>query len=494
MPSQTEQQLIFDLGNGQWNIPSLRSLLEEFLPSTTNTQNIQDFEVEHDFEQIGHKKMLLNARKMAQDSEKEMILLAIRDVTEARRLQVELTELLAQEQSARTNAETANRTKDEFLSMLSHELRNPLNSLLGWAQLLCRPNIEPQKIRKGLEAIQRSAQTQSRLIEDLLDISRITSGKLRLNVHSISLETVIMAAIEVVQVSADAKQIQLESHLDSTPRQIVGDGERIQQVIWNLLSNAIKFTPVGGRVSIRLAYTDSQAQIQVRDTGIGINAEFLPHVFERFRQADGSQTRSNTGLGLGLTIVRHLIELHGGTIGAESAGEGQGSMFTILLPLQTNIVETVPSPVVSVRESELLEIALGDIPSVAGVRVLMVDDEADNREIFKMLLEQQGVRVTEAASAGEALAILSANPGEFDVMLSDINMPEADGYTLIRQVRALSAEAGGEIPAIALTAYAMNEDQQEAIASGFQMHLAKPVESSQLIFAIANVAGRINNN
>jgi two-component system, chemotaxis family, CheB/CheR fusion protein len=480
--NQTEQRLIYEIGNGQWNIPGLRSLLEKVLPNNTEIQELQNFEVEHDFEQIGHKKMLLNARKMLQADQQEMILLAINDITEARRLQAELAQLLALEQSARASAEDANRAKDEFLSMLSHELRNPLNSLLGWSQLLLRPNVEPARLTKGLEAIERSALAQSQLIEDLLDISRITSGKLRLKVCPIRLKAIIEVAVEVVQLSADVKQIQIESNLDPTPKQIWGDLERIQQVLGNLLSNAIKFTPLRGRVSVTLIYTDSHAQIQVSDTGIGISAEFLPHVFERFRQEDGSQTRSTKGLGLGLTIVRNLIELHGGTIEAESLGEG--SRFTVRLPLQSNPEARKPQKVEPVA----------DIPSLEGVRVLIVDDEADNREVIRILLEQGGATVTEAASASEALAILSDNPGEFDVLLSDISMPGEDGYSLIRQVRALGVDAGGQIPAAALTAYVRSEDQQKAIASGFQMHLAKPIESDQLTFVVANLAAGSSNN
>lgn len=491
-PAETEQRLIFEIGNGQWNIEGLRSLLEAILSEDTEIQDFQDFEVDHDFEQIGQKKMLLNARKMLYANQEEMILLTIKDITEARRLQAELTQLLAQEQSARTPAEAANRVKDEFLSMLSHELRNPLNSLMGWTQLLNRPNVEPAKVTQGLEAIQRSAKAQSKLIEDLLDISRITSGKLHLNLYSLSLEPIIGAAIEVVQVSADAKQLQIVFNFEPTPKKILGDLERIQQIIGNLLSNAIKFTPARGRVSITLNYTSSQVQIQISDTGIGISPEFLPYVFERFRQADGSQTRSNSGLGLGLTIVRHLVELHGGTIQAESRGRGQGSVFTLWLPLQSQIAATAP------QQLELINACLGsvgDMPSLEGIRVLVVDDEADNREIFRIILEQQGATVTEAASASAALAILNASPGEFfDVLLSDISMPEEDGYTLIRKVRALDAQVGGQIPAVALTAYARMEDQQEAISAGFQMHLAKPIESDQLVFVVANLARGSNNN
>lgn len=490
-PAATEQRLIYELGNGQWNIEGLRSQFQQILPAQSEMQ-FQGFEVEHNFEQIGHKIMLLDAKKLLQADSEEMILLTIKDITQARQLQAELTQLLAQEQSARTAAEAANLAKDEFLSMLSHELRNPLNSLLGWAQLLNRPNIEPARITQGLEAIKRSALTQSKLIEDLLDISRITSGKLRLNVYPMSLAPIIAQALEVIQVSADAKQIQVESNLDLTPNQIMGDLERIQQILGNLLSNALKFTPSGGRVSVTLTYTDLVAQIQVSDTGIGISAEFLPHIFERFRQADGSPTRSNTGLGLGLTIVGHLIELHGGTIEAESAGTGQGTSFTVKLPLRSHLVAVTSEKVETTVSDNSLPVS--EKPSLEGIRLLIVDDEADNRQILRMLLEKEGCIITEAASAREALAKLTASPEQFDVLLSDISMPEEDGYTLIRQIRALSAEAGGQIPAAALTAYAGSQEQQEAIAAGFQVHLAKPIELLQVVLVIANLAGRISNN
>jgi two-component system CheB/CheR fusion protein len=492
-PAQTEQRLIFELGNGQWNIPRLRLLLEEVIPKNSEP-DFQGFEVDHDFDQIGYKIMLLNARRMHEADHEEMILLAIEDITEQKRLERELVQLLAQEQSARAAAEAANRAKDEFLSILSHELRNPLNSLLGWAQLLRRRKVNEDTTTRGLEAIERSARAQTQLIEDLLDISRITSGKLRLNVSPTELASVIGAAIEVVRVSADAKQIQIESRLAPTARRLSGDPVRLQQVLWNLLSNAIKFTPAGGRVAVTLEYFDSLAQIQVRDTGQGISPEFLPHVFERFRQADGSSTRSSSGLGLGLNIVKHLVELHGGTVEAESQGLGLGATFTVRLPLQTNLEENVPlralEPVDSTRE---LEVPVDNVPSLESVRVLVVDDEADNRNLFMTVLEQYGAAVTGVASAGEALSMLTANPGEYDVLLSDISMPEEDGYALIRQVRALSAEAGGQIPAAALTSRARSEDQRAAIAAGFQKHLAKPVEPAQLAFVVANLAGRTSS-
>ncbi|BAY28216.1 signal transduction histidine hinase [Nostoc carneum NIES-2107] len=488
LPPETEQRLIFELGNGQWNIPRLRSLLEDVIPSNAP---FQDLEVEHNFESIGHKIMRLNARRMPEIENMQLILLVIEDITQQKQLEAERAQLLTQEQSARAAAETANHAKDEFLSILSHELRNPLNSLLGWAQLLQRPNLEPGIINQGLEAINRSATDQAQLIEDLLDISRISAGRLRLDAEPIELLQIITAAIEVVSFSAAAKNISIESRLDSTPRSINGDPHRLQQVMWNLLSNAIKFTPNEGRVNITLNYTDFSAQIQVSDTGKGIKPDFLPHIFERFRQADGTRKRSNPGLGLGLSIVRHLVELHGGTVEAESPGENQGATFTVRLPLQTQFPET-SQPVA--RQLTPLpdepEIPLQNITSLAGIRVLVVDDEEDIRQLFTVTLQQYGVEVTTVASANEALSTLIANPNGYDVLLSDIGLPEQDGYDLIRQVRALSAEAGGQIPAAALTAYAGDAERTEALAAGFQMHIGKPIETRQLVLIVASLAGR----
>jgi two-component system, chemotaxis family, CheB/CheR fusion protein len=339
--ADTEHRLIFELGNGQWNIPKLRQLLMEILP--TNSQ-LQDFEVEHNFEQIGHKTMLLNACKMTQSEGGVKILLAIEDITERKRLESELNATVAREQLARSAAELANRAKDDFLSIVSHELRNPLSAILGWAQLLRMQKFDEVKTNHALETIEQSAKTQNRLIEDLLDVSAITSGKLRLNIAAFQLSTVIATAIDVVQLAADAKQIQIESHLvgGASARQnrstepMVGDPDRLQQVIWNLLTNAIKFTPINGRISVRLEYLDNLAKITIGDTGCGIGSDFLPHVFDRWSQADAFQDRSHPGLGLGLSIVRSLVELHGGTVAVESAGEGQGATFTVCLPLQVH--------------------------------------------------------------------------------------------------------------------------------------------------------------
>lgn len=490
LPTQTERRFLFELGNGQWNIPALRSLLEAVI---SNQAQFQDFEVKHEFEQIGQKVMLLNARQMPTIGNTQMILLAIEDITEQKRLETEHGQLLIQEQAARSAAESANRAKDEFLSVLSHELRNPLNAMIGWAQLLREKELDETRTQHGLETIERSARTQAQLIEDILDVSRITTGKFRLNARLIKLAPVIQAAIEVVRLAADAKNISIESRLSTQPEKVLGDPMRLQQVIWNLLANAIKFTPPGGRVEVQLAYVNLHAQIQVSDTGRGISSEFLPFVFDRFRQADGSRTRSNPGLGLGLSIVRHLVELHGGTVEAESAGTDQGATFTVRLPLQANSNGAIdPStPADPLDPPPRLQ---GEPGSLAGLRVLIVDDEPGMRELFSVMLAEYDVEVTTIASASEAIATLTANPQKYDVLLSDIGMPGGDGYALIRQIRSLGIEAGGQIPAAAITAYARDEDRRESIEAGFQLHLTKPIQAEQLAWAVATLAGRIDSD
>ncbi|WP_337907017.1 CheR family methyltransferase [Iningainema tapete] len=479
---ETEHCSIFALGNGQWNIPQLRSLLEEVLPHNTQIHN---YEVEHTFEQIGHKTMLLNACKIQRADNHQMILLAISDITERKLFESQRNQLLMQEQSARAAAETANRAKDQFLSIVSHELRNPLNSILGWAEMLRNRSFDAQKTAQALEIIERSAKSQAKLIEDLLDISRITTGKLQLNISLIDLVAVIEAAIYVIRPSAEAKNIQIETLLGSPDTLWVsGDPERLQQVLWNLLSNSIKFTPVGGRVTVKLERVGSFAQIQVIDTGQGISAEFLPHVFERFSQADTSISRFHGGLGIGLSIVYHLVNLHNGTVQAESPGEGQGTTMTLILPLSHT--DTSVSTNLSQRLRNRQEVPRATMPTLLGVRVLVVDDEAGLLELLKTILEEVGAQVTAVGGAKEAIAILRANRSEYDVLLSDIGMPDVDGYELIRQVRALDAELGG-IPAIALTAYVREEEQSSALAAGFQRHIAKPVEPNQLVSMIAEL-------
>ncbi|MBE9168103.1 PAS domain S-box protein [Pleurocapsales cyanobacterium LEGE 06147] len=458
---------------------------------------------------------------------------------ERKRAEAEREQLLAREQAARAEAERANRIKDEFLAIVSHELRSPLNPILGWSMLLRTQNLDRAKTTQALSTIERNAKLQAELIEDLLDISRILRGKLSLNVCPVDLVPTIRAAMETVRLAAIAKSIQIDTMFEPDVGLVSGDPARLQQVVWNLLSNAIKFTPAGGRVEVKLSLVTSHspfvedgqittdesqrnascsksaeptavalcretrpprclpnalapndqelmtnnrgqmtedefAQITVSDTGKGIHPDFLPHVFDYFRQEDGATTRKFGGLGLGLAIVHHLVELHGGTVQAESPGEGQGATFTVRLPLMPT------SPQIS-QDSIPSELAL----DLTDFQVLVVEDDADTRDFVAFLLEQAGARAIASASAGEALAALKRSKP--DVLLSDIGMPEVDGYMLMRQVRALPPEQGGQIPAIALTAYAGEIDYQQAMSAGFQRHVAKPIEPQKLIEAIVSL-------
>jgi PAS domain S-box-containing protein len=400
----------------------------------------------------------------------------MRDTTEHKQAEDERNQLLVREQEARAEAEAANRIKDEFLAVLSHELRTPLNPILGWAKLLRSRTFDQKTADRALETIERNAKLQIQLIEDLLDVSRILRGKLSLNVCPVALITTIEAAMETVRLAAQAKSIQIQTVLDSSVGLVAGDPNRLQQVVWNLLSNAVKFTPDRGRVAVRLERVGSQVQIQVIDTGKGISPDFLPHVFEYFRQADSTTTRVFGGLGLGLAIVHHLVELHGGTVWAESPGEGQGATFTIRLPLLAVNPQTI-------QESEQPDSTL----DLSDLKILVVDDEVDSREFVTFALEEHRAVVKAVASAGEALEALALEKP--DLLLSDIGMPEMDGYTLIRQIRMMSPEQGGQIPAIALSAYASNTDSKQALAAGFQKHIAKPVEPAQLMAVISTLIG-----
>ncbi len=383
--------------------------------------------------------------------------------------------------------EQANRIKDEFLAVLSHELRSPLNSILGWAKLLRSRKMDEATTSRALETIERNATMQTQLIEDLLDISRILQGKTSLNVCPLDLALTIEAAIDTVRLAAQAKSIQIESSLIApTVGFVLGDPNRLQQVIWNLLSNAIKFTPSGGRVSIHLENKGTHAQIQVSDTGKGISADFLPHVFEYFRQADSSTTRLQGGLGLGLAIVRHLVELHGGTVSASSPGVGQGAIFTVTLPLKIDRTQLKDSEQVllSGDSTQML-----NNPSILkGKQVLIVDDDADTRDFYMTVLQECGASVTGAASVRDALEALKQQRP--DVLVSDIGMPGEDGYTLIGKVRDLESAGGKHLPAVALTAYAREVDRQQAIAAGFQEHLPKPVEPAELVAVVAHLMER----
>ncbi|WP_414580838.1 PAS domain S-box protein [Scytonema sp. PCC 10023] len=400
------------------------------------------------------------------------------DIENQKQLDQQRQRLLEQEQVARAQAETANRIKDEFLAVLSHELRSPLNPILGWSKLLLTGKLDATKTTQAIETIERNAKLQAQLIEDLLDVSRILRGKLSFNMDSVNLASTISAAIETVQLAAQAKSIQIQTVLDPNIGQVLGDSARLQQVIWNLLSNAVKFTLAGGRVEIRLQRVSSLAQITVSDTGKGIDPDFLPHVFEYFRQEDGATTRKFGGLGLGLAIVRHLVELHGGTVRAESAGVGQGATFTVSLPLL--------NPEKSIKnEDKSSSTTLGKLPLTA-LKILVVDDEVDTRELIAFILEQAGGSVITAVSAMEALQVIAQT--KFDVLVSDIGMPDMDGYMLMRQIRVMQSERNSQIRAIALTAYAGEIDQQQALAAGFQLHIPKPIDPEVLIEAIAQMS------
>ncbi|HEY9748393.1 MAG TPA: response regulator [Allocoleopsis sp.] len=412
------------------------------------------------------------------------------NITEQKRAEAERIQLLNREQQARAEAEAANRVKDEFLATLSHELRSPLNAMLGWTRLLNTRKFDAATTARAMETIERNARSQAQLVEDLLDVSRIIQGKLRLNVRPIELKSIIEAAIETAGPAAEAKEIRLQSVLDSTSGCVAGDSDRLQQVIWNLLSNAIKFTPKGGRVHVRLERVHSHIEVSVSDTGQGISPDFVPYVFDRFRQADSSITRSYSGLGLGLAIVRHLIELHGGTVEAYSPGPGEGSTFIIKLPLIPVRIEEKDTQRIHPTVGQ--GVSFSDPPSLKGVRVLIVDDEADARSYLVAVLEQCEAEVIAATSAQEALELLLAKQPH--VIVSDIGMPEEDGYSLIRRIRALSADQGGAIPAVALTAYARAEDRTKVIAAGFQIHIPKPVEPAELATVVASLAQRNNQH
>ena len=417
---------------------------------------------------------------------------------ELRRREQERVRLLAAEKDARADAEAANRSKDEFLATLSHELRTPLNAILGWAQLLRTGALPTDESAEGLETIERNAKAQAQLVDDLLDLSRIISGKLRVESGPVDLVAVVEGALDSVRPAAEAKGIQVVPVLDAHAGPVVGDAGRLQQVAWNLLSNAIKFTQRGGRVDVWLVAAAGDAELTVSDNGAGIAAEFLPHVFDRPRQAAASSTRHHGGLGLGLAIARHLVELHGGTVSAVSEGPGRGATFTVRLPkAAAPRAEAAPdSDVHKPPAARLAEQPSGRERSrtpaslLGGVNVLVVDDEPDAREVMRLGLEQRGARVTVAASASEALTALRSAGGAFHVVLSDIGMPDEDGYSLIRRVRQLDPTHGRDVPAVALTAYARAEDKTRAIEAGFQKHVSKPVEPVALASVVADLVGK----
>jgi len=416
----------------------------------------------------------------------------IEDVTERVAREAELqsqiearSKLLASEKLARSEAERANRLKDEFLATISHELRNPLNAIMGWAHMMRLGKLTPANAERAVETIYRNAKSQAQLVADLLDVSRIISGKLRLDVRTIDLINIVNAAIDSIRPAADVKGIRLQTMLDPAAGPISGDADRLQQIVWNLLTNAVKFTPKGGKIQVKVQRIDSHVEIVVSDSGVGISKEFLPHVFDRFRQADASTTRIHGGLGLGLSIVHQLVDLHGGGASVHSDGEGKGATFTITLPF----VGVISSQQEEAAEPAQEEVTPFDgLPSLRGLKVLVVDDEADTRELIREVLKECGSEVILSRSAAEALEAIEQHKP--DILISDLGMPDEDGYSLISKIRALPAEQGGQIPAAALTAYARAEDRMRVLRSGFQFHLPKPVDSAELVTVVASLAGR----
>jgi signal transduction histidine kinase len=403
-----------------------------------------------------------------------------------RAAELERDELLLREREAREAAEAANRLKDEFLALVSHELRTPLNAILGWASLLVRDREDAAALERGLATIERNARVQARLIEDILDIARIVTGKLQLQPARVEVEGFVSAAIDTVRPAATAKRIELLVSGVEDAGTLFADGDRLQQIVWNLVSNAVKFTPADGRVEVRVERFDEAVEIVVSDSGPGIARDLLPHVFERFRQGDGSKTRAQGGLGLGLAIVRHLTEMHGGTVTAGSDGPGEGATFTVRLPVEGGTRPSgelaPPSAKVFAQPPPVRSVTL------EGVRVLVVDDEPDAREVVVEVLRSSGAEVSSTGTVLEALRELGAFRPH--VVISDIGMPYVDGYTLMRRIRSLEAEEGGHVPAIALTAYARDVDRAEAEAAGYARHVAKPVSPELLVATVVDVLGR----
>ena len=403
---------------------------------------------------------------------------------ERKRSEEKLAHLLVRERAARADAEKANRLKDEFLATLSHELRTPLNAVIGWSRMLKSGRLDPESSVHAMDVIERNAWAQKQIIEDILDVSRVITGKLQLHLAPVDLTGIVKAALDAVRPALEAKDISVEESYQEGLKVIAGDSDRLQQVVWNLLSNASKFTPVGGTVAIRVTQDEKNVAVEIIDTGPGIDSDFLPHVFERFRQADGSTTRTHQGLGLGLAIVRHLVELHGGVISAENLDSRRGAVFTVKLPLPSTELTLEAPPATSMSEDIETEIDL------AGVRILVVEDDLDALDLITIDLAEHGAKVRGVASAAEALTLLNSEP--FDLLISDIGMADTDGYNLIKQVRHQEVDKTDHIPAIALTAYARTQDRVRAIAAGYNTHVAKPVEIRELVTVVKCLTGRIS--
>jgi two-component system CheB/CheR fusion protein len=491
---QTRGRLLLELGIGQWNNAGVLAALRELV---SNGTVIEELEVETEFPGLGLRTMFINARRLHPErGMRPRILIAIEDRTEVKRAQRGREALLSLEHDARQKAEAADHLKDQFVATVSHELRGPLTVISGWMSVLVAAGVNPDAavLAKALAAIGRGVAAQGRLISDLLDHSRIVTGKVELQRAPIDLLAVAEAALMGVRAAAEAKDIELQLRGDHVTSVVLGDSDRMQQVLWNLFLNAVKFTPRGGAVRVAIGRVRNQVHVTVTDTGRGIPEEFLPHVFERFRQAESSTNRTQLGLGLGLTLVRELVELHGGTVGAASAGKDQGATFTVVLPVPAVLLPPPESdrqqpesehPPPSVRMDALLAIPTN---MLGGTLVLVVDDEIDARDALVGLLERYGARVSSAASVAEAMACLQA--GLPDVLISDLGMPGEDGYELMRRVRLLPADAGGLLPSIAVSAYATQEHRKKVLQSGFQRHLEKPVAPAELVTEVAHLAKR----
>jgi PAS domain S-box-containing protein len=411
----------------------------------------------------------------------------LRDITVQKQIEAERDALLSREKEAREQAEMASRAKDEFLGLLSHELRTPLNSILGWTRILSTHTLDEADAEQALETIDRNAKLQARLIDDMLDVSRIISGKLRLDAQPVDLTSVINSAVETLRPAAEAKHIRMYVTLDFGTGSVLGDPVRLQQVVWNLVSNAVKFVPRDGSVRVSLQRVGSQLEIRVSDSGPGIEEEFLPYVFERFRQADSTSKKNFAGLGLGLSIVRHLVELHGGTVEAANGTDGEGAVFTVKLPVMavSRSMEQLVERAQEVHAAFDGQFAFDSPPDLKGIKILAVDDEPDARALLSAVFEQCGAEVKTSSSAAEALvAIEEFNP---DVLVSDIGMPGEDGYTLIKQVRESEQGSGKRLPAVALTAFARTEDRFQALQAGYNMHVPKPVEPAELALVISRL-------
>lgn len=433
----------------------------------------------------GERREVEFVSNVYQEDSRAVIQCNIRDITDRKRGEEERGLLFQREQEAHAEADNANGIKDEFLALLSHELRTPLTSILGWSDLLSDGKLDDVAAKRALEIIGRNARAQRQLIDDLLDTSRIITGKMRLEVRPVELGPLIEIVVDAVRPAADARSIHIQMVLDPLTSSISGDPQRLQQIIWNLLTNAIKFTPKGGSVEVRLERIESHVELAISDTGQGIEPEFLPHVFDRFLQSDSSSTRRHGGLGLGLSIVRQLVELHGGSVKALSPGAGAGTTFKVILPLMS--VHYVQSHVEEMRPTSIVtKPPIDSQPSLAGVRVLVIDDEPDACELIAAVLAGRGAEVVAVESAVEALAELQRQ--RFNVLVSDIGMPEIDGYALIEKIRQLPADHGGRVPAAALTAYAGVQDGMRALTAGYQMHISKPVEPAELVTVVAALA------